>query len=164
MVNKHTSQGNNLLVIQLCRRGVQLKNSRLVHPIASRSRFFLLWFPAFVVKGDDWWQWRGPDRNGVCHEVNLLQHWNEGETPEVAWRASVGKGHSAVSVADGRAYTMGWDGSQDTVYCFDAATGKPIWSQSYPCETILQWPGPRSTPTFHDGAVFTLGRHGQLRA
>jgi outer membrane protein assembly factor BamB len=69
-----------------------------------------------------------------------------------------------VSIADGRAFTMGWDGEQDTVYCLDAATGRQIWKQSYPCQTILQWPGPRATPTVHGGSVYTLGQHGQLRA
>lgn len=59
---------------------------------------------------------------------------------------------------------MGWDGEQDTVFCFDAVTGKAIWKQSYPCKTILQWPGPRATPTVYDGFVYTLGQHGQLRA
>jgi outer membrane protein assembly factor BamB len=120
--------------------------------------------PIITAFGDDWPQWRGPDRNGISREADWMKDWEEGDSPKVAWRASVGKGHSAVSISEGRAYTMGWDGTQDTVYCFDAETGKPIWSQSYACETILQWPGPRSTPTVHDGRVYTLGQHGQLRA
>jgi outer membrane protein assembly factor BamB len=114
--------------------------------------------------GSDWPQWRGPERNGISRETGWLKGWPESGSPKVAWRAAVGKGHSAVSVANGRAFTMGWDGSHDTVFFFDAASGKPIWKQSYPCQTILQWPGPRATPTVHDGVVYTLGQHGQLRA
>jgi outer membrane protein assembly factor BamB len=82
----------------------------------------------------------------------------------VAWRAQVGKGHSAVSVANGLAYTLGWDGSRDTAWCLDAFTGAVVWRQSYPCATIKQWPGPRSTPAVADDTVYTLGQHGQLRA
>jgi outer membrane protein assembly factor BamB len=119
---------------------------------------------ATVVPADDWPQWRGPRRDGISHETTWLMNWPEGTTPDIAWRAAVGKGHSSVSVADGRAYTMGWDGAQDTLFCFDAAIGELLWRQSYPCQTILQWPGPRATPTIHQGTVFTLGQHGQLRA
>jgi outer membrane protein assembly factor BamB len=113
---------------------------------------------------DDWPQWRGPDRNGVSAEHGWLDAWPEGRTPQIAWRAQVGKGHSATVVKGGLAYTMGWDGERDTIWCLDAATGQVKWKQSYPCETIVQWPGPRATPTLHDGVVFTLGQHGQLRA
>jgi outer membrane protein assembly factor BamB len=119
---------------------------------------------AFAAYGDDWPQWRGPARSGVSAESGWLERWPEERTPPVAWRAAVGKGHSAIPVVDGRAYTMGWDGTADTVYCLDAATGREHWKQSYPCRTILQWPGPRATPTVHDGAVYTLGQHGQLRS
>ncbi len=118
----------------------------------------------FSTVADDWPQWRGPRRDGISRETNWLTAWPEGSAPQVAWRAQVGQGHSSVSIADGRAVTMGWDGEQDTVYCFDAATGRPIWQQSYPCQTILQWPGPRATPLVRGNAVYTLGQHGQLRA
>jgi outer membrane protein assembly factor BamB len=119
---------------------------------------------AEVSFADDWPQWRGPERNGISKESQWLKGWPDEAVPQVAWRAAVGEGHSCVSIADGRAYTMGWDGAQDTVYCFDAASGELVWKQSYPCQTILQWPGPRATPTVHDGVVYTLGQHGQLRA
>jgi outer membrane protein assembly factor BamB len=59
---------------------------------------------------------------------------------------------------------MGWDGAHDSVFCFDARTGELVWKQSYPCATILQWPGPRATPTVFGDTLFTLGQHGQLRA
>jgi outer membrane protein assembly factor BamB len=112
----------------------------------------------------DWPQWRGPHRNGVSAETGWLAHWPDDAPPPVAWRADVGRGHSAVSVSQGRALTMGWDGERDSVFCFDAATGELLWRQSYPCRTILQWPGPRATPTVDGETVFTLGQWGQLHA
>jgi len=119
---------------------------------------------AWTAQGDDWPQWRGPQRTGISAETGWVQGWPEGGTPPVAWRTQAGKGHSAVSVQENHAYTMGWDGRQDTVFCLDVATGKVIWRQSYPCGDIVQWSGPRSTPTVAGGLVFTLGQHGQLRA
>jgi len=113
---------------------------------------------------DDWPEWRGPRRDGISREKAWLDGWPKAEAPAVAWRAQVGKGHSAISVSQGRAFTMGWDGRQDTVFCFDAASGKLFWKHSYPCDTIKQWPGPRSTPTVSGGRVYTLSQHGMLHA
>lgn len=115
-------------------------------------------------QGSDWPQWRGPSRNGHATERALLSSWPEGRPAKRLWRAQVGRGHSGVSVADGRAYTLGWDGERETLWCLEAATGRPLWRQSYPSATLTQWPGPRATPTVVGGAVYTLGQHGQLRA
>jgi len=38
-------------------------------------------------------------------------------------------------------------GSAGRLRCFDAATGRENWRQSYPSKTIHQWLGPRATPT-----------------
>src|SRR6185503_3598631 len=85
--------------------------------------------------GSDWPEWRGPSRNGTSSEANWLQGWPAGSVPPVAWRAFLGKGHSAVSVSNARAYSLGWSGTEDTVYCFDAATGQVLWKRSYPQKT-----------------------------
>jgi outer membrane protein assembly factor BamB len=119
---------------------------------------------ALAVPAADWPQWRGPDRNGMSRETGWLDGWPEGKPPQVAWRVEVGRGHSAVSVARGKAYTLGWDGQKDTVFCLDAKTGKELWKDSYPAPGILQWPGPRATPVVDGDTVFTLSLDGQLRA
>lgn len=113
---------------------------------------------------DDWPCWRGTKRAGISTEKGWLERWPAGKTPRVAWRINVGKGHSCVVVKGDRAYTMGWDGVNDTVFCLDVNTGKILWKRSYPCRTIKQWPGPRATPTVDGEVVYTLGQHGQLRA
>ncbi|MCU0960662.1 MAG: PQQ-like beta-propeller repeat protein [Pirellulaceae bacterium] len=120
-----------------------------------------LWASAVLTAGD-WPQWRGPQRNGISAEALSLDRWPVPDGPPVAWRAAVGKGHSALSIADGRAYTMGWDGAQDTLWCCDAADGRVLWRESYPSGDIKQWPGPRATPTVHNRRVYTLGLHGHL--
>jgi outer membrane protein assembly factor BamB len=113
---------------------------------------------------DDWPQWRGPARNGVSRESGWLKNWPENAEPKVAWRQQVGKGHSGVAVKGDLAIAAGWDGERDHVRCMDVRTGDVLWTHSYPSETIVQWPGPRATPTIDGDTAFTLGQHGLLFA
>ena len=111
------------------------------------------------VKGADWPNYRGPNRDGKTTE--RIASW----PPQEVWRATVGEGFSSVTVSDGRVYTMGWAGNQDTVYCFDeASTGNnptPIWTSSYPCGTTA-YNGTRGTPTIHSNEVYTFSHEGRL--
>lgn len=118
-----------------------------------------------VVRADDWQQWRGPRRDGISAETGLARGL-AGEHPAARRLAAAG-GQGAlrrVRLRSDAAYTMGWDGSQDTVFCLDAATGAVRWKPSYACGDIVQWSGPRAITAVDDDMVFTLGQHGQLRA
>src|SRR4051812_8341076 len=86
-----------------------------------------------AARADDWPQFRGPTRDGVSAEKNWRAVW-AAEGPPVAWKAEVGLGFSSIVVANGRAATAGHASGKDTVFCFDAANGKPLWQQSYPAE------------------------------
>ena len=109
---------------------------------------------------EDWPNWRGPTHDGISVEKGWSTTWGA-DGPRVLWRASVGQGHASFAVAKGRVYTMGNARNTDTVFCFDAATGRQVWKKSYPC-AAGNYPGPRSTPAVDGDLVFTLSREGHL--
>ena len=119
-------------------------------------------FVAGNLTAGDWPQWRGPERNGISSE-KVSAVW-PAEGPKVLWQASVGTGFSSLSVSQGRVYTMGNTTNQDTIWCFDANTGKPLWHHSYAAQLSPQWyeGGPGSTPTVYSGRVFTLSKWGDV--
>lgn len=112
---------------------------------------------------DDWFQWRGPDRNGISAEENLRDQW-PATGPPIRWKGSVGTGFSSATVAAGRLFTLGNRENMDTVYCLDAESGKLRWKHSYesPLEDRFFEGGPTSTPTIGGDSVYTLGRQGDL--
>src|SRR4051794_39743973 len=59
-------------------------------------------FRALPPTDNDWPQWRGPRRDGISTETNILREWPEGG-PKRLWQAKVGEGFSSVVVARGRA-------------------------------------------------------------
>ncbi len=82
---------------------------------------------------NDWPNYRGPHHNGISDEKNWQPQF-PASGPKVLWKASVGIGFSSFSVAEGRVFTTGNEDNADTVFCFDAATGKELWKQSYPSD------------------------------
>ena len=113
----------------------------------------------------DWPHWLGPNGDGTSSEFG----WKSAISDPI-WKSKVGVGFSAVSVANGRLYTMGHDGKktggQETVYCLDSKTGKSTWTHSYPAPLIdyLHEGGPCSTPTVDGTTVYAMSKHGLLHA
>ena len=112
----------------------------------------------------------GPARNGISAETDWFGPWPD-SGPEVLWRADIGTGFSTISIADGKAYTMGNtakaktdEDQQDQIFCFDAATGKLIWKYAYDCplDPLYYKGGTSATPTVHDGRVYTFSKKGHV--
>jgi outer membrane protein assembly factor BamB len=114
-----------------------------------------------VTQAADWPHWRGPNRNGISDEKGFMTEWPSGEPP-IAWRAKVGLGMSSIVVGGSRAFTVGHEGKQDTVFCFDAATGKSVWKHSYAAELgdVYYEGGTTGTPTLDGDHLFWLSRWG----
>lgn len=117
-------------------------------------------FAQGTAKSNDWYQWRGPNRDGISSEKGWSATFPGGK-PKILWELSVGKGFPAMSVSNGRAYTVGNLNKTDTVYCLDANTGEETWKYSYQCPAEgYEYPGPASTPTVDGDRVYTLSREG----
>jgi outer membrane protein assembly factor BamB len=105
----------------------------------------------------DWPRWRGPEGNGISSETE----WKPQSLarPKIKWRLNVGAGHSSISIVGKRVYTMGNQGGQDIVSCLDVETGKLVWHFAYACPPG-NFAGPRATPAFEGGLLYTLSRKG----
>ncbi|MBN1669983.1 MAG: PQQ-like beta-propeller repeat protein [Kiritimatiellae bacterium] len=108
--------------------------------------------------GDDWPQWRGPNRDGISAETGWLDNWD----PTNAWSTTIGAGYSSIAITNGRAYTMGNVSGGDIVYCFNADTGAVIWTNGYTCTAGGSYSGPQATPTVDGDVVYTYSRVGYL--
>lgn len=121
--------------------------------------FFMGTLLAAGAHAEDWPQWRGPQRDGISAES--IPVWNQ--PPPVVWEFPVGEGHSSVIVAEGRVFSMYKVENDEVVLCLDAKSGKELWSFRYRAPfTNAFGNGPRSTPTWHAGKLFTLGATGDL--
>lgn len=121
--------------------------------------------PAEKVAGADWPRYLGPLGTGVSHETGWSAEFPE-DGPKKLWTAKIGTGFCSIAIAAGKAYTMGHADGNDTVFAFDAATGKEIWKHSYPCELVdnLHEGGPAATPTVDGNRVYTCSKEGHVFA
>ena len=126
-------------------------------------RLLLLPFLALSAKADDWPQFLGVNRDGISRETALNTNWDAKEPP-VVWKKNVFVGASSMAVVGKRLYTLGNDRSKDVVHCLDAGTGNLLWKQVYRCKNESRNfnGGSATTPTVHDGRVYTLSHQGNL--
>lgn len=116
----------------------------------------------------DWPQWRGPNRDGSAPSFTPPKTWPENLTQR--WKVDIGLGYATPVVVGNRLYTFSRRDENEVVAALDAASGKQIWQAQYPAPYTLvkaaapHGMGPKSTPAFADGRLFTLGISGILSA
>lgn len=112
---------------------------------------------------DDWPQFFGLARDGKSAETAWNQDWDSME-PEVLWKAELGRGCASFAVADGRCFSTGNTDDRDSIFCFDALTGKTIWSHSYEQRLDPKYykGGTSATPTVDGDRVYSVGKEGDL--
>jgi len=112
--------------------------------------------------GDDWPQWRGPRRDGISTETNLLTSWPQGG-PARLWSATgLGAGFSSVAIAGGRIFTMGDRAGGQFVIALDGTNGKELWATRVGGRHDDEYGGPRGTPTVDGALVYAIGTDGDL--
>ncbi len=106
-------------------------------------------------------QWRGPNRDGIYLEKNLLTQWPD-SGPKLLWRFDeLGQGYASAAVTSNRAYTVGTIDSISYVFAFDT-DGKLLWKKNIGRDWMVNWPGVRSTPNIYHGLGYILNGLGVL--
>jgi outer membrane protein assembly factor BamB len=125
----------------------------------------LLALCAVLLVAADWPQWLGPNRDGSSPEV--VKPWKD--APKVVWRAPVGEGHSSPIVAEKLVLLHFSEQKAGSVWeilrAYDAEIGTVKSEWQLPRRDEFSSPfgtGPRSTPLFRDGFVYTLDVTGML--
>lgn len=101
-------------------------------------------------------QWRGPNRDGIFNESNLLKEW-PGAGPALLWSfEGLGAGQGSAAVANGKVFVTGIPDTLDArafLYAFDLQ-GNLLWKKNYGKDWNINFPGARSTPTVVDDLVY----------
>ena len=121
-----------------------------------------------VAAGQDWPQWRGPNRDGAATSFGEPASWPEGLTEQ--WKVDVGLGYATPLLVGDRIYMYTRQDEDEVMMALDAGSGDVIWRTSYPAPFDMNpaaaphGAGPKSTPAFANSRLFTLGMSGIVTA
>jgi len=116
----------------------------------------------------DYTQWRGMTRDGSASGFVEPGTWPSALKQH--WRVEVGEGYATPLVIGDVVYVFTRRDGQEVVTALDAATGKERWHSGYAAAytpsqpTRVHGPGPKATPLFLDGKLFTQGISGIVSA
>ncbi len=116
----------------------------------------------------DYAQWRGPSRDGSASAFSEPPEWPEALT--LQWKADVGEGYATPLVIGDTVYSFTRREGDEVMAALNVGTGKELWHTGYsasytPARPVaLHGSGPKATPAFLDGKLFTLGISGIVAA
>lgn len=106
-------------------------------------------------------EWRGPDRNGIYPEKNLLKVWPAEGPAEIMNIEGVGNGYGSPVFFDDHFYITGEKDSIAYLFCFNLK-GEKQWQTNLGREWMRSCPGSRSAPTIADDLIYTGTGMGNL--
>jgi outer membrane protein assembly factor BamB len=119
---------------------------------------------ATLATAADWTEWRGPHRDGVL--LNEPNAWPE--KLNLKWKIEIGEGYASPILVGDSIYEFTRLNDQETVFAIDPSNGTIRWKQQYPAPYKVNsaaaghGPGPKSTPLYANGKLYTLGLSGIL--
>jgi outer membrane protein assembly factor BamB len=112
----------------------------------------------------DWPGFRGADRDGRASGVTFDSDWGS-HPPRELWRRRVGPGWSSFTVVGPYLFTQEQQGEDEAVVCYRLTDGQPCWVNTHRTRfsEVVSGAGPRATPTFHQGRLYTMGANGTVQ-
>ena len=113
--------------------------------------------------GEDWPQWRGPQRDNISKTKGIATDW-QAKPPSLDWRLDgMGAGYASVSIAGDRLYTTGNVGNAQAVVAVDLKSHTVAWTTPVTDSSPKQgYEGSRCTPTIDGDRLYVISSNGQL--
>ncbi|MEI6885094.1 MAG: PQQ-binding-like beta-propeller repeat protein [Bacteroidota bacterium] len=112
----------------------------------------------------NWPRFRGEQFDNISKEnIKLISDW--GKTgPRIVWKLSLGEGHAAPAVYDGRVYILDYDETkkEDALRCFSLLTGEELWRRGYHVHLKRNHGLSRTIPAVTKDYVLTIGPRCQV--
>jgi outer membrane protein assembly factor BamB len=106
-------------------------------------------------------QWRGPNRNGIFPDKELLKSW-PADGPELLWTADgLGDGYSSAVVSEDAIFVSGAIEDKGYIIALDH-NGKELWRSFYGNEWIESYEGARTTPLLYDEKLYMVSGMGKI--
>jgi len=118
------------------------------------------------ITAQDYPQWRGGTRDGQIAGLPVRTTWGEQLRP--LWSLPVGAGYATPLVVGGRIFVHARRAEEEEVLAIEESTAKTLWADRYPAPyqvdsaAVDHGKGPKSTPIFAQGRLYTLGISGIL--
>lgn len=111
----------------------------------------------------EWPGFRGADRAGRARGPRLSTNWLA-QAPRCLWRIQVGPAWSSFAVAGPLMFTQEQRGPVETVVCYEAESGREVWTRSVEgrLDDPMGGPGPRATPTLAGDGLFVTAATGTV--
>jgi len=116
----------------------------------------------------DYPQWRGHNRDGSASTFSEPKVWPEKLTRR--WKVEVGEGYATPLIIAGTVYSFTRRNGNEVMMALNAADGHILWQTSYAAPYKMgdpakaHGPGPKATPLYHNGKLYTLGISGIVSA
>jgi outer membrane protein assembly factor BamB len=143
-------------------RGHQRAGHQRFAAVAALTAFTAL--TAAQTSSQDYPQWRGRNRDGEAAGFVQPRTWPN--ALNLKWKVDVGPGYATPIVVGTRIYAFTRHDENEVLTALDCETGKVMWKTSYPAPHKVvaaaegHGPGPKSTPLFYNGKLYTLGISG----
>lgn len=140
---------------------------RQMNRIGSCVLAWAMWMTAGPI-AQDWPQWRGPNRDGAMASFREPATWPEALKSQ--WKVEVGLGYATPLLVGQRLYLFTRQGEEEVMSALDPSTGKVIWRTGYAMPftpmkaTARHGAGPKSTPAYANGRLFSLGMMNHVTA
>lgn len=123
--------------------------------------FFFLFFLSGSLFSQDIAEWRGPGRQGVYPDKNLLKVWPEKGPKFLLELNDIGNGYSSPVVYRQNIFVSGRKDTMDVISAY-SVDGKKKWETDYGRAWMRSFPETRCTPTIEKDRIYLVSGMGEV--